>query len=197
MDLLTSQMILRGLQQQNADDAWHAFCERYQPMLQGLSRRAGLQEHDAQDVVQEALAAFVDAFRAGKYDETRGRLRSWLKGIAVNKIRDARRQRGRLGRQVVDGPDSTGFMNRIPDDAELEDVFEQEWEAAMLRACLQRVRQEVQPNTFLAFKLYAIDGKAPDDVAAELEITRDAVYVSKTRVMARLQHWQAEFQDSW
>ncbi len=195
---MTSAVILRGLQDRDSDGAWRAFCERYELMLLNLVRRAGIRDQDAFDVVQETLAAFVSSFREGKYDEARGRLRAWLKGIAINKIREARRRLGRQERQVADNPGSTAFMDRVPDDDnELENAFEEEWEQAVLAAGIRQVRTEVESQTFVAFKRYAIDGQTADAVAEELGISRDAVYVCKSRVLSRLQHWRTAFRESW
>lgn len=197
-DFMTSAVILRDLLERDSDRAWQAFCDRYGPMLENLMHRAGIRDQDAPDVVQETLVAFLGAFRAGRYDASRGRLRAWLKGIAINKIREARRRRGQRERQVADNPQSTAFMNRVPDDNdELEQLFEREWEQAVLAAGMRQVRREVEPKTFAAFKLYAIDGKRPEAVAAELGITREAVYVYKSRVLERLQRWRSEFRASW
>ncbi len=197
-DFMTSAVILRDLQERDSDGAWRAFCERYEPMLQNLARRAGIREQDAFDVVQDTLVAFVSSFREGKYDEARGRLRAWLKGIAINKIREARRRLGRQERQVADNPGSTAFMNRVPDDDnQLESAFEEEWEQAVLAAGIRQVRAEVEPQTFIAFKRFAIDGQTADAVADELGISRGAVYVCKSRVLGRLQRCRALFRKSW
>ena len=197
-EFLTSEVILRGLRDHASDGAWRAFCERYEPMLRGIVRRAGVRNQDIADIVQEIMIAAVDGFRAGKFDESRGRLRGWLKGIAVNKIWDARRRCRRLERQVTDNAQSTAFMNRVPDDtADLNDLFEREWEQAVLAASLRQVRAEVEAQTFAAFERYALDGQPADEVASELGISRDAVYVCKSRVLARLQRWRAEFAQTW
>ena len=121
----TSTALLEALRDLNDDRAWRQFCGRYEPALIAFARRTGLQEQDARDVVQDTLMAFLESFRDGRYDRQRGRLRSWIKGIAVNKTRETRRRLSRPEVQVADKTDATGFMDQVPDEAELTDVFDQ------------------------------------------------------------------------
>lgn len=194
---IASTALLQALRQEDNSAAWRQFCDRYEPLLLAFTRRAGLGEEDARDVVQETLAAFVQGFRAGRYDPDRGRLRSWLQGIAFNKIREARRRFARPEVQVVDPGDGTRFMNRVPDDEELTDLFEQEWERAVLAECLREVRRHFDPQTLRAFKLYVLESRPAEDVARELGISRNAVYVGKSRVMAHLTELQKEIAARW
>ncbi|MHC4090050.1 MAG: RNA polymerase sigma factor [Planctomycetota bacterium] len=197
LSTVTSTVLLEGLREQGNDAAWRQFCTRYEPALLAFVRRAGFREQDANDVVQETLAAFFQSYRDGRYDRAQGRLRSWLKGIALNKIREARRRIGGPEVQLVDQADATAFINRIPDDRELKDAFEQEWERQVAAECLREVSRQVDAQTFRAFKLYAVDNWPPDKVATHLGMSRNAVYVSKSRVLSRLRALQADMTQIW
>lgn len=193
----TTSTFLGGLSDSDPG-TWRRFCDRYEPMLLAMTRRAGLHEEDARDVVQEVLAtAFVEGFRAGKYDRERGRLRCWLRGVAVNKIREARRRLTRPEVQMTDQSDATRYVDGVADDRQLPDLFDEEWERAVLAECLRRVKLEVEPKTFQAFHLYAIGGRRPEEVAAQLGIARETVYVHKSRVLARLRELQREIAEDW
>jgi RNA polymerase sigma-70 factor (ECF subfamily) len=192
---VTSTTLLQGLRQEGNDQAWREFCARYGPVLMAFARRAGFQEHDAQDVIQETLVVFLERFRAGDYDRKRGRLRAWLQGIAFNKVCEAQRRPAQREVQVADAAGTTRFLDRIPDDHELTDLFEQEWERAQLSACLQLARAHVDPQTFQAFRLYALEDWPADRVAANLGITRDAVYVHKSRVLRHLRELQRDMEE--
>jgi RNA polymerase sigma-70 factor (ECF subfamily) len=48
------------------------------------------------------------------------------------------------------------------------------------------VKGEFQPNTWQAFWRTAVEGRAVQDVGAELRMKSGAVYVAKSRVLARL-----------
>lgn len=193
----TSLKLLEGLRQADDQTAWQRFCARYEPMLLAFARRVGLQPEDARDVVQETLLVFVKRFRAGDYDRERGRLHAWLGGIAFNKIRDARRRLARREAQMPDSTGTTAFVNHIPDQTELTDIFDQEWRRAVLAECLQAVQQQVSPQTYEAFRLYALDGVPAEQVAEQLGIPRETVYVYKCRVLSHLRKLQEEFTRSW
>jgi RNA polymerase sigma-70 factor (ECF subfamily) len=50
----------------------------------------------------------------------------------------------------------------------------------------EQVRDEVHETTWRAFWQTAVEGRAGKDVASDLGITIAAVYLAKSRVMARL-----------
>jgi len=61
---------------------------------------------------------------------------------------------------------------------------------------MDAVKHEFQPNTWKAFWGTAVEGRGAQEVGAELKMTPGAVYVAKSRVLARLrdevQRLQAE-----
>ncbi len=194
---VTSTALLEGLRDLNNDQAWRQFCDRYEPALLSFAHRAGLREQDARDVVQETLIAFLESFREGRYDRRRGRLRSWIKGIILNKIREARRRLAKHEVQVADKTDATGFMEGIPDDRNLKHFFNEEWEQHVLAECLHEVRRQVDASTFQAFELYALKDWPPEKVAEHLGVSRNAVYIGKSRVLSRLRELRREMIEIW
>ena len=193
----TSTSLLEALRVEQDEDAWRRFCLRYEPMLSAVVGRAGFTPDSVADVVQEILLTFTTSFREGKYDAERGRLRPWLRGIAMNKIREARRKLARGGQQVVADGSETDLLHRIPDDQELSDIFEREWEREILAECFWRVRQEVSEQTFESFRLYVQESWEPQRVAEHLGIDRNAVYVNKNRVLSRLRRISEELTEDW
>ncbi len=69
---------------------------------------------------------------------------------------------------------------------ELEAAFEAEWQKVAMEEALDEVRREVDPVTFQAFDLYARKDQPPGQVAKLLGLSRNAVYIAKNRVLARL-----------
>ena len=89
----TTTALLEGLRDSENAILWEAFDRRYRPILVGFARNLGLDEVDAADVAQETLSRFVQEYREGRYDRSRGRLGAWLVGIARYRILDLRRKR--------------------------------------------------------------------------------------------------------
>jgi RNA polymerase sigma-70 factor (ECF subfamily) len=194
MEWITTSTLLDRMK---ADDqtVWGKFCERFRQPLLAFARRFGLSDAEADDALQDILTAFVEAYRAGKYDREKGRLSSWLFGIAYRQIANRRRERAvQQGKRDPRG-DQTSFWGKVPDEAEAEQRWDADWENAVLEACLRQVRSEVSENTYAAFERTVRLGRTPDEAAAELGMTRNAVYVAKHRVLKRLEELMQEYEN--
>lgn len=186
MQASTSTTLLAGLAEEDNPAAWRRFEAGYKSMLLSYARRVGLTDADAQDIVAETLATFVEAFRAGKYDRSRGRLKSWLGGIAANKIRklrDRNRTSPLMGESLPPG-DPAHFNQCAPD--ELDALFEREWQQERLFQAMQILRRELDPTVYQTFDLYAIKGWPVEKVTSFLGVTRNIVYITKNRTIIRL-----------
>ena len=86
----TNTSILARLETFSAETAWTNLAEHFEPPLKNYARRAGLSPDAVQDVVQEILITFAEAYRRGTFDHTRGRLSGWLFGIARREVASAR-----------------------------------------------------------------------------------------------------------
>ncbi len=192
----TNTYLLEGLKHPDNRTVWHQYVDRYRPMLVGYARRLGLGD-DAEDIAQQTLVRFSSAYRGGKYDRDRGRLRDWLFGIARNELRNWCRRYGRREVQVVGDADQTDFFAQLADEDHLERTWEREWREAVLRQCLSEVKQEVDAKTFQAFELFASQGLPARSVAERLEITSNAVYIAKHRILKRIRELLPEMESVW
>ncbi len=196
MRTTTNTQFLLGLHDPQNNAAWLEFCARFMPVLLAFGRRLGLREHDAQDAAQEALLAFVEGYRQNRYDRTKGRLRTWLYGIASNKIRDLQRARARE-HLVADKSNETACLEQIPDDASMSELWEAEWQRSLLTACMEAVQREVKPSSFRVFELLVLQKRPLDEVTAALQMSRDAVLKAKTRVLARMREIRGGLEAEW
>lgn len=186
MEWLTTTTVLDRLRDANDASAWSSFVERFRAPITGFGRKLGLSLADAEDVAQETLVAFLESYRKDAFQRGRGRLGSYLFGIAHNKTLLARRKlAGREGQILGDGGGTT-FWSAVPDSDGAEAVWEQEWQQATLRTCLEQVQAEVSPQTFEAFRLVVFERLAPAVVAERIGISRNAVFIAKHRVATRL-----------
>jgi len=179
----TTTRLLEGLFNPGDDAVWREFDQRYRPIIIGLARRLGLRDDEAADVAQDTLARFIKAYRANEYDRSRGRLRSWIIGIAKYRIADA--QRARAQRQGWRGDSVIGAL---PDQRQLDTIWNAERRRAILRNALHHLRTtgKTSERTITAFELMAFHQRPPAAVADELGMTMDDVYQAKNRIAARL-----------
>ncbi len=194
---VTSTSLLEGLLDPHNDRVWTEFFERYGPIVRSFSRKLGLREHEADDAVQETMVTFVTKYREGQYDRQKGRLRSWLCGLAHHKVQhilDRRRQRER---KSDPSSDKAPAIESVADQDRTNELWETEWRHAVIRHCLDLIRDESDPIRLRAFELYTLQGWSADEVAAELNITRNMVYLSKSRVLARVSELVKQIDEAW
>lgn len=184
----TTSSILQGLRDYSDDRAWNRLAERFRIPIVAFARRVGVGGDEAEDVAQETLMAFAEAFRDGRYDREKGRLGKWLFGFAHRQALAARRRAARHGDE--------GEMDlaHLPDEESAEQRWEEEWEQALLAMCLERARREFPPATFKAFDLASRTGRSAADVATELGLNTEAVYNAKHRVLTRLRELREELE---
>ncbi len=184
MDLdRTTTAMLTALHDPRNAAAWEAFDRRYRPILVGFTRNCGMNENDALDVAQETLVRFVEEYREGKYDRTRGRLGAWLVTIARYRMLDQRRRSG-----VARIERGESAMIDLNDDQSVTAAYEAQRRHSMLHAALEELRttSKTDPKTIKAFEMLAYHGLTPQVVSEELGMSTHDVYLAKSRVAAKL-----------
>lgn len=179
----TTTALLNDLMDPAKERVWSEFDDRYRPILFGFARRLGLEAEDAADAAQEALARFVRSFRAGEYDRARGRLSSWLVGIARHCVADAARQRAT--QRVVAG--ASAIAEIVAREDELESIWQAERQREILRRAMASLADSrMDERTISAFELVALHDAPAEQVGRQLNMTTDEVYVAKHRCLKRL-----------
>jgi len=175
-------------------NAWQRFMDRFRTPMVRFARRCGLTEEQAEDATQDTLVRFVEQYREGQYDRSRGRLGSWLFTLMYNSIRSQRRDDARSPKQGPRVIDRTTFFSALPDEATAKQVWEQDWEHHTLSMCMNQLRSEVSPSHFQIFELTTFREVPAAEVARQLGLTRDAVYQARYRMLKRLEELRETFQ---
>lgn len=192
----TSTLLLDALRDPSNQGVWQQYVARYRPPLLGYARRLGVSAEDAEDVAQQVLLTFCAAYRDGRYDRERGRLRTWLFAIAYREIMNW--HRAARGRPPATGNDADAQrVASLPADSDAEALWEQEWRDTILRACLEQVRTEVHETTYQAFQRFVLDDRPALDVAAELGISQNAVFLAKRRVLQRVKELLPSIEEAY
>ncbi len=193
MEWITTSTILEGLSDQANREAWQRLVARFRRPIQAFCRRTGHNEADAEDIAQETLASFAEAYRNGKYDRSKGRLSRWLFGIAFRVALSKRRSMLRRA-ALTPQAESLSWIDDVEDEAATRS-WDEEWERSLLELCLQRVRQEVEPATMRAFELVMAADRTPAQAALELGVPVKAVYNAKYTVLKRLRELRANLEE--
>ena len=195
----TSTTLLGRVALTGDEPACAEFVARYAPMVKAIARARGLAVEDCDDIAQEVMMAAIDALREHRYDRQIGRFKAWLKGVIYHRVNRAWRARaGRVTREVQVPPDAFALRGRpgipvedVPDpsptpDEQFEAEFEAEWQRVAFEEALDEIRREVDPLTYQAFDLYARKNRPPREVARLLGVSRNTVYIAKSRILTRL-----------
>ena len=180
----TRASLLLRLRGSRDETAWSEFMAIYAPFVKRLARRRGLQDADADDLVQDVFRAVAQSIERQDYEPQRGSFRGWLFRIARNLvvnflIRQERHPRGSGDSRVND------LLGAVPSPAESA-LFEAEYKRQVLYWAAEQVRAEFSVLTWKAFWQAGVEGRCAGDVAAALGTTVGTIYHCKSRVMARL-----------
>jgi len=165
--------------------AWGEFVEVYGPLVYRFARKHSLQDADAADLTQDILRAFAGAAGEFCYDPNRGSFRGWLFTVARNKLRNFLASPRRREQGAGDTQAQIRLANVAADDGE-EEAWDREYQQRVFAWAADRVRKTVQDTTWQAFWRTAVEAQSGQQVAADLGMTVAAVYLAKSRVMARL-----------
>jgi RNA polymerase sigma-70 factor (ECF subfamily) len=176
-------LLLRLRDPQDAE-AWQQFVRLYAPLIYRFGRGQGLQDADAADLTQEVLRAVSGGIGRLDYDPARGSFRGWLFTLAHRRLCDLLAHLRRVGRGSADS-DVRVLLEEAPAREE-RDAWEREYRESVFAWAAERVQPAVSAATWQAFWRTAVEGKDGKAVAVELGLTVAAVYLARSRVMARL-----------
>jgi RNA polymerase sigma factor (sigma-70 family) len=166
--------------------AWGEFVEIYSPLVYGFARKRGLQDADAVDVTQDVLGIVSRSIGKFDYARERGSFRGWLFTIVRHELHDwfAKQRSAAIGagnsleaQQFEDLPDTNHSLSKL---------WNLEHEQRLFAWAAEKVRLEVQETTWKAFWKTTVENQSGQEVATELQMSVAAVYLAKSRVMARL-----------
>lgn len=175
----TPPTLLDRLRRSPDEAAWRRLVHLYTPLLFTWARKAGEKEHDAADLIQDVFTTLVQILPSFQYDRGSS-FRGWLRTVTLNKLRD-RKRRLALARNVP--------MDQVPEPSlpdAAETFWEKEYHRELARRALELMQAEFTPNTWKACLENVMNGRPSEEVARELGISENAVYIAKCRVLRRL-----------
>ena len=184
--LLTRLSLLVRLENPDDHAAWQQFVELYGRLVYGFARDRGLQDADAADLTQEVFLDIAPKAGQWHFDPALGSFRNWLFGVTRHKLSRFLERRGTqpIGSGVSN---ATQRLAEAPSpDPGLEAIWEKEFQEQLFRVAAAKIQDNFTPTTWQAFWRTAVDGEEGAKVAADLGISVGAVYVAKSRVLARL-----------
>ena len=178
----TRSSVLRAVADTENDAAWNRLFDLYAGFVYSIARSKGLNDSDADDIVQIVFADLARKLPAFKYDREKGRFRSYLTGLVNWRVMDRLRYGKRdaeLKANFLEEVQAAGVGN---DD----DFSEREWQAAAMEEALRRIKPEVRPEHYAAFVASTVEGQDTEAVMRLYGLSRDNLYQIRTRLTAKL-----------
>jgi RNA polymerase sigma factor (sigma-70 family) len=188
--LATRRSLVDRLENWEDRKHWQEFFDTYWKLIYSAARKSGLTDAEAQEVVQETVITVAKKVGKLRYDPAIGSFKGWLLQITRWRIADQFRKRdpaeGRRARSRDDR--ATATIERVPDPdaADLDALWEKEWQENLFTAAIARVKKKVDPKQFQIFDCYVRKEWPAQKVAAELRVSVGQVYLARHRVAALL-----------
>jgi RNA polymerase sigma factor (sigma-70 family) len=180
----TRTTLIHRLKDWQDQTSWQDFFDTYWKLIYKLALKGGLGETEAQDVVQETMISVAKHMPTFKYDRKIGSFKSWLYNMARWRVIDHLRKRQRLSDLSRESAINSQANQAIlePINAELEALWEAEWEKNLIDAAVSRVKRRLNPQKYQVFDFYVNKEWPAPKVAETFDIPVAQVYLAKHRV---------------
>ena len=191
--VMTRKSLLSRLKNRSDDESWMTFYYTYWRLIYNTAIRAGLNDAEAKDVVQETVVSVVKAMPDFRYDQKKGKFKAWLMRITKRRIADEWRKRdkalSRAESKWLVNEDGQEFdeLNSIPDaNDELTRIWDAEWDRNLWQAALERVKRNVDFKQYQIFDLFVFKNLSVAEIAKIMNVNRAYVYLIKHRIQKLL-----------
>jgi RNA polymerase sigma factor (sigma-70 family) len=188
--LPTRASLLERLKDLGDETSWNQFYEIYHGLIFSVARRAGLNETEASEVVQDTLISVAKKMPGFTYDPAKDSFKGWLLTVTRWRIRDqlAKRPMAEQQRFLSAGQSEqdtrTSTVDRVPDPAGpvLETIWDEEWESQLLQTALARIKRQVKPQHYQIYHLHVVLRQTSREVARALGVNAAQIYLAKHRI---------------
>jgi RNA polymerase sigma factor (sigma-70 family) len=184
--IATRASLLSRLRDHGDHRSWQQFFDIYHELVLKVARRAGLDEAEAQEAMQETIITVSNEMPGFRYDPSKGSFKNWLLVIARHRIMDQMRKRYRARMANRLDPDLTSVeeeINRqLGGHQALAEVWEDEWKKRLLDAAMQRVRKLSKPHQFQMFEKTTLEGWSVSETARAFDVSQMTVYLARHRI---------------
>jgi len=183
----TRTTLLHRLKNWQDQPSWQEFFDAYWKLIYGVAIKSGLNEAEAQDVVQETMISAAKHMPTFNYDRSAGSFKAWLLNMTRWRITDQFRKRAPL--PLFDASDDTDIGVHMecqaaePVSACFEALWDAEWETNILDVAIENVKRRVDPQNYQIYDFYVNKEWPPDKIAKNFGIPIGRVYLAKHRVI--------------
>jgi RNA polymerase sigma-70 factor (ECF subfamily) len=174
----TRQTLILRARDTSDQQAWEEFHDYYEGFIRMVLMQLQAPIDDLEDLRQTILIKLWKSLSTMELGRNHARFRTWLGTVIRNTVythcsQNASRKRRETKAAVAEvvAPD-------------IEDVIESEWRKHIIALVIERLNASFSGKAMRVFTM-TLDGRSVDDIASDLELTKDSVYVLRNRVQSR------------
>ena len=183
----TRSSVIRAVADTENAAAWNRLFDLYAGFVYSIARRKGLNDADADDIVQMVFVDLARNLPSFQYDRSKGKFRSYLAALVNWRVID------RLKAVRRDADLKAGFMEEVKPIGPGDDEFaDREWQAVAMDNALRRIKSSVRPEHYAAFVASTVEGRDTETVMKLYNLSRDNLYQIRKRLSERLRKVMSE-----
>ena len=180
--------------------SWREFYDAYRSLILLCGGDCSLTPDENEELVQQVMTELFTKDILGKYDPDhipddvvfhydpkRGRFRHFLKKIVRNQA--IRIYHKRFDHALLEDAETLCGENAF------DSIWDEEWRRHVLNMALVELKGRVQPETYSAFEMYAMQNRKLDEVCKFLDMLPASVYTAKSRCIATLKEIIASLEE--
>jgi RNA polymerase sigma-70 factor (ECF subfamily) len=171
---------------------WQQFDTIYRPMLLAFLKKRGLKDSDAGDIVQDIFVKLLAKIHS--YDRAKSSFRAWLFTVAHHTLIDEARRRASRKR-AADGWVLTLIAATTSDSVRMEKEWTRIHRERILAHALRTIRKRVSSRAWACFEQRVLNDRPGAEIASDLGIPSNAVFVTSCRVMKQVRDFCEEFDE--
>lgn len=179
--LRTRVSLLQRAREGDNSLVWEELLGFYEPFVSRVLGSMGFRGADLEDARQQVSLRLWKGLQRYERDAERAKFRTWfarlIKNTALNILRSKKRE------PVVQSLDDIDSEQTalIIEESEIETRVEVEWQRYVVELALERAKDKFSGNAVKVFKM-SLKGESVEEIAAELGIKTNTVYILKHRV---------------
>lgn len=164
------------------NEAWGRLVDLYTPILFRWGLRAGLDETETDDLIQEVFRVLLR--KLASFERQRdGSFRKWLQVVTLNQCRE-RFRRKQL--PLANAHNDSDPLSAVADRTALAEFWEDDYRQQLVERAMQIMKSDFSPHVWQACWMHVAQGRPAADVGTELGISANAVRVYSSRVLMSL-----------
>lgn len=173
------------LRASNQDDhkAFDEFVGYYRGFIEMVLVKMNVNLNDRKDLEQDLLLKLWKDLSKFDIGHERSNFRGWLSRVIKNVVLKFLNKSKRSSTAL----DELGLLSDKSSENELKKMIDAEWKAHIIKLAVEKVRTHFDGNAFKIFTM-TMDGRSTEEIAQELNLKENSVYVLRARVKSKFQH---------